>query len=395
MKYLMVLASGLADEPVEDLGGRTPLEAARTPSLDEMARTGKIAAVSTLPPSLPASEEVALLSATGYDPDLHFHGEAGLACGEWEPRLSADKAAFRFHLVTEADGRICDHAAGHITPRETAALLGSLLERMGGNRVSFHTMRGFTGVAVIPWSCEGYPECLPPDATWGTPIEKCYPRGEGAEVLKEIIALSRAIFAEHEVNRVRTDLGENPANLLWLWGPGRPRELPSFQSARGLSAAMIAATESARGLGALSGMALPRVEGATGGYDTNYTAKALSAVDALAQHDVAMIHVAAPHEASLDGDAKRKVSVIEALDQHVLAPLLRFTQENSFVRLLLMPTHVASVSRRCPLRAPVPAVMCGAGLRPIRQTCYGESAIAQAEVIVERGHEFLEYFLRA
>jgi len=395
MKYIVVLAGGLADEPLESLGGRTPLQAASTPALDEVARGGKIAAVRTLPASLPPSEEVALLSAAGYDPAVHFRGEAALACAAWERDLPADRIAFRYHLVTESDGLMRDHAAGHISAREAKSLLDSLAGRCVAEGLLFHTIRGFTGVVTMLWRWEGYPTCHPPETTWDVPLERCLPHGPGEDRLAELINLSREVFREHEVNRVRTDLGENPATLLWPWGPGRPVELPSFESSRGLRAAMIAAAESPRGLASLCGMALLRVEGITGGYDTNYAAKALAAIDALAQFDLAFIHIAAPHEASLDGDVQRKIRIAEAIDRCVVAPLLRFVNQNEFVRLLFMPTQATSVARRRPLHVPVAAVMYGAGLRPIRQVAYSESAVAQAEVIVERGHELLEYFLRA
>ena len=394
MKYIIVLASGLADEPVADLDDQTPLAVARTPVLDEISRKGKIGRVVTLPEDLPASEEVALLSALGYDPHIHFSGEAGLAAADLVKGAFEGQVAFMHNFVTEADGLIVDHAAGHISAREAEALLDDLFDALDERHVQFSVGQGFTGITVMDMEVLPPPECFPPEAMWNRPIEEGLPEGEDAEPLRRLMRLSREIFAEHEINRVRADLGENQAGLLWLWGPGRPPALPSFESMHKLQATMIAASESARGLGRLTGMDVPKIAGAGGGYETDYAAKARYAIDALALCDVVVVHAAAPAEASLEGDIQKKVGVIHDIDSKLLGPLFRHANENEFVRLLFLPTHVANVSTRTRLRAAVPAVMFGPGLEPLRGGAYTEPAAAQAEIVVERGHELLAYFLR-
>ncbi len=165
-----------------------------------------------------------------------------------------------------------------------------------------------------------------------------------------LMELSREAFFEHEINRVRTDLGENPANLLWLWGPGKPPKLPSFESRHHLSGAMVAATESARGLGRLCGMRVPHVSGATGGYRTDYTAKAQCALEAIGAVDLVVVHVASPAEASLEGNVQRKISAIQDIDAMVAAPLLQYARGRDDTRMMFLCTHMASVARRRRLR---------------------------------------------
>jgi 2,3-bisphosphoglycerate-independent phosphoglycerate mutase len=387
MKYLIIWASGLADEPSPELGDRSPLEVARTPALDEAARIGRIASVATLPTDLPASEEVALFSALGYDPHIHFTGEAALAAAELLPRLSKGQAAFIHNLATEADGQIVDHTGGRIRPQEADALLQSLAKELNDPSVEFSVGRGFTGITLTKLSVAPAPQCRPPETMWGQPIEKCMPQGEGAEKLENIISLSREVFAEHEINRVRTDLGENPANILWLWGPGRPHEIPSFQSQYGLQTTLFSSDPAARGLGKLTGLTVASVP-------EDNSDKAQPVIDALALSDAVILHVSDADHLSLEGDLQGCIAFIEAMDRNIVAPLLAHITQSEFTRLLFLPTHVASTSQRLRLRNPVPALLCGPGFAPVRARPFSERACSQAGVVVDHGYELMEYFMR-
>ena len=349
MKYLILLAAGLADEPVESLGGRTPLEAAHTPTLDGMARGGKTGAVKMIPEDLPASEEVALLAALGYSPHKHFTGEGGLALGNAPFTQGEGRTAYRFNMVTAPDGILQDHAAGQITPREAESLLATLAGALGRPDAQFHVGRGFSGAAALPQG-DGAVLCAPPEALIGQPLEKHLPHGGDCALVKRIIELSRELFAEHEVNRVRADLGENPADALWPWGPGWTPVLEPFKERYGLRGAMVAAAESARGLGKLIGLRTPVIAGATGGYRTDYMAKAQAALKLINEFDLVVLHVAAPAEASLEGNVQRKIASIQELDAMVAAPLADFVRSRNDARMMLISTHMASVARRRRLR---------------------------------------------
>lgn len=394
LKCVIVLASGVADEPIPDLADRTPLDATYTPALDELARDGKIGGLRSLPEDLPASEEVALLSVLGYDPHEYFCGEAGLAAADAGVKVGADRLAFAHNLATEADGVLRDHAAGHISLREAEALLKSLSGALGRPDITFHVGRGFAGVTVIPAESDASPVCMPPEQALGSPIRKCLPRGKGSELPRKLVELSREVLREHDINRVRADLGENPANVIWPWGPGRSAELPSFESAHGLRAAMVAAPGPARGLGRLSGMHVPEIAGATGCGRTDYTAKAQSALELIQKSDLVVIHIASAAEASLEGNIQAKVRAIEDTDAMITAPLLKYAREDGAVRILFVATHIASVLKRSRIRGIVPLAMYGPGVEPVRGSSFAESAAREAEIHVERGHELLQYFLR-
>lgn len=393
MRYVIILASGVADEPVEALGGKTPLAAARTPALDELAREGKTGGIRTLPEGLPASEDVALLAALGYDPHKYFSGEAGLAVADSGLRVGPDRLAFVHNLTTEANGILSDHAAGQITPKEAEALLTTLSATFGRPEVQFYAGRGFSGVTVLPVVEGELPVCEAPEAALGAPIDKHLPRGKGSDLVRRLMRASQEVFREHEINRVRTDLGENPATLLWLWGPGRPPALPAFEARHKLRAAMVAAAESARGLGRLAGMRLPHLPGATGTYRTDLTEKAHCVLDLIYEMDLVVVHVAAPGDASLEGNVQRKVAAIQDLDAMLVGPILQFARRMADTRVLFLSTHVASVMARKRLRTDAPFAMFGPGIEPLRQADFTESAARSGEIGVEHAHELLPYFL--
>jgi 2,3-bisphosphoglycerate-independent phosphoglycerate mutase len=393
MKFLMMLVAGLADEPVESLDNRTPLDSARTPALDELARHGKTGCIRTLFDDLPASEEVALLSCLGYDPHKYFCGEAGLALADSGLRVGRDQLAFMHNLVTESNGLLVDHAAGQITPKEAEALLTSLAAALGRPEINFWPGRGFTGVTVLPVPEGGEPECAAPETVLGEPIAKYLPVERETDIVRKVIETSREVFKEHEVNRIRADLNENPANALWLWGPGRAPVLPPFESRHGLFAAMVAASESARGLGRLCSMRVPHVPGATGSYRTDYAAKAQHALELIEEFDLVVIHVASPAEAALEGNVERKVSAIGDIDAMLVTPLFERAAQRGDVRVLFASTHLASCARRRRLRTETPVAIFGPGIQPLRSNPFTEGHAAIGELGVEDAHDFLTYYL--
>ena len=395
MKYVIVLAGGMADEAVPELAGRTPIEAAHTPALDELAHEGKTGSVKTIPEELPAAEEVALLSLVGYDPGKYFTGEGGLAAGDADFEIGHNRIALVHNLATEADGVLVDHAAGQVSAREADALLGSLAGAIGRSDVAFHLGQGFKGLTAIPTDEKFAAVCTPPELVLGSAIEGRLPRGEGTELLRKLVEVSRELFEEHDINRVRTDLGENPANIFWPWGPGKPPSLPSFESSHGLQAAMVAAAGAARGLARLARMTVPKVAGATGGYRTDYAAKAQTALALTETHDLVVIHAASPTEASLEGNLQGKIRAIEDIDAMITAPLLKYARENAPVRLMFLVTHAAPVLKRARTRNDVPLAMYGPGLESVRHGEFSEAAGQRGEITVRHGHDLLEYFLRS
>jgi 2,3-bisphosphoglycerate-independent phosphoglycerate mutase len=393
MKYLIVWASGLADEASPELGDRTPLEAAATPALDDAARHGRLASVTTLPAPLPPSEEVALFAALGYDPEIHFSGEAALPAADLLPPMSKGQIAFLHGLATEADGLLVDPTAGRVRRHEAAALLESLTAALPDTSIQFAVGRGCRGVTLLTLVNLPDVTCLAPEETWGRPLSDCHPTGDGAGRLVQLIELSQEVFGEHEINRVRMDLGENPANILWVWGPGRPRELPSFESMYNLQASILSREPPARGLARLAGLSIVE-EGADEGAPRDYEAAAHKAIEMLALRDIVIVHADEAADYALEGDVRAKTDFIASLDRRLIRPLWKHVQEAEFVRLLVLSTHTGSCAGRRRLRAPAPALMCGPGLEPVREQPFSERNIDGAEVPVKRGFELMEYFLR-
>jgi len=394
MKYLIILASGAADDPIPELDGKTPLDAARTPGLDALAVDGKTGLIATQPDDLAMAEEVALLGALGYDPHAYFTGEAGLAAAAFDTRIGPERIAVRHNLATEADGAIADHAAGQITVPEAQVLVAALQGALDRPDVTFHVGRGFAGVTIVPSVRDGVPACVSVAEAMGRPTDEILPSGEGAEILRRIVNASREVFVEHDINRVRADLDENPATLFWPWGAGRPPVLPSFESRFKLTGAVVAAHESARGIGRLAGMEVPNVAEATGTYKTNYAAKAECALEVLNTFDLVVIHAASPGDASLDGNAALKRQLIEDIDAHIVQPALDLAARSGDMRILFLATRHVATTARHPTRNAVPLAMFGPGVQAVRHARLSEAAAAEGELVIAQGHTLLQYFLR-
>ena len=394
MKYAVVVPDGAADVPLEELGRRTPLAAADIPNMDRIAREGRCGTVRTVPEKMPPGSDVAMLSVLGYDPRRHYTGRAPLEAAARGLEVGTDEWVFRCNLVTITDGLMADHSAGHISTAEAAALVGELNRLVAHERIRFHpgisyrqlmTLRGEVDVTTTP-----------PHDILGQPVAEHLPRGPGAEILTTLIQRSEAIFAEHEVNQVRRDLGENPATHIWLWGQGKMPRLPDFAERFGVHGAAVAAVDLVRGLARLVGWDFIEVEGATGFLDTNYAGKGAAAVAALADHDLVFVHVEAPDEAAHQADAKAKVHAIEQIDRHIVGPLLEHLEASGQPwRILVLPDHPTPCTRRTHAREPVPFAMAGVGVASVLELAFDEASAGESDLHVQRGWELMEFFLKS
>jgi len=308
-KYAIIVPDGAADEPIELFGGKTALEAAETPNMDRITTQGRQGLVRTVPGGMDPGSDVAQMSLLGYDPARYYTGRAPIEAAAQGIKLGASDWVFRCNLVTIADGKMADHSAGHITTEEGASLLRDLQTRITDERLSFHPGVSYRHLLV----CRGMDfdvRTYPPHDHIGTAVEKLLPRGKGADMLIELMNLSRQVFADHDVNRVRRDLGENQVSSIWLWGQGKRAHLESFRKRFDISGAAITAVDLVRGLARLVGFDLIEVPGATGLFDTNYQGKAAAAIKALEDHDLVFVHIEAPDEASHGGHAEIKKAAI-------------------------------------------------------------------------------------
>jgi 2,3-bisphosphoglycerate-independent phosphoglycerate mutase len=393
-KYAIIVPDGAADEPLEQLGGKTPLEAADTPNMDEVCRRGRLGLVKTVPDGFEPGSDVAQMSLLGYDPHQYYRGRAPVEAAARDIPLKQTDWVFRCNLVTVADGKMADHSSGHISTEEGVALIRALASEIHDPRLELHTGVSYRHLLVcrdMDFDVRTYP----PHDFIGTPVEKILPRGKGADLLLDLMSLSQKIFATHEVNRVRADLGENQASSVWFWGQGRQVYLESFHKRYGLPGAAITAVDLVRGLAKLVGFDLIQVPGATGFVDTNYAGKGAAAVEALERYDVVFVHVEAPDEASHAGNAQMKLKAIEEVDKHVVGPLLKAIEKYDTWRILVLPDHPTNVKGGAHSAQPVPFAMCGTGLDGILDLRFSEKDAAASGFKIEKGCELMEYFLRS
>jgi len=404
VKYAIIVPDGMADEPLERLGGRTPLEAAATPHMDRVAAEGRLGLTCHTPPSLPPGSDVALLSVLGYDATTCYTGRAPLEAASMGIELAPGEMAFRCNLVTVDEGRMADHSAGNISTPEGAALIAlldralreappSCQPRFDAGLVTFHPGVGYRHLMVYHGGEPIAPDCTPPHDIIGQPIAKHGPRGKGGDLLSNIMQWSEDVLAGTDINEVRLDLGENPANRIWLWGGGTKPQLEPFRQRFGKTASVIAAVDLVKGIAISLGLDAPHVEGATGYLNTDYAAKGQAAIAALAGHDLVVVHVEAPDEAGHTGDIQGKVDAIEAVDKHVVGPLHDALAATGHYRLLVLPDHPTPIALRTHVSRPVPFALCGTDIAERSHAPYTEAAAAATGLVVEPGHRLMSVFL--
>jgi 2,3-bisphosphoglycerate-independent phosphoglycerate mutase len=392
MKYAMIIPDGAADVPLEELGGKTPLEVAHKPHIDWIASHGKCGIVQTVPKGLPCGSDVAILSVLGYDPKQFYTGRAPLEAAAQGLTVGPDEWVFRCNLVTIIDGVMEDHSAGHISTEEAGAFIDELNRSMGGPNVHFYRGVSYRHLMTFRGDCDV--QTTPPHDILGQQAAAHLPTGKGAEALRALMERGKEILVGHEINTVRRDLGENPATGIWLWGQGKAPKLTPFAERFGVKAAAITAVDLVRGLAMLIGWDVIPVEGATGYLDTNYAGKGAAAVKALDNHDLVCVHVEAPDEAGHNANVKGKITAIEQIDLHIVGPVLhRLQAEGEEWRILVLPDHPTPCVIRTHTADPVPFAVAGKRIESVTAVPFSEANAAASDLHVKRGHELMEYFL--
>jgi len=395
MKYAIVIPDGAADVALDELDGKTPLEAASIPNIDWIAANGKCGSVANVPAGLPCGSDVAILSVVGDDPTEVYTGRAPLEAAAQGIQIPDGQYVFRCNVVTIIDGAMEDHAAGHIATEEAWALIEALRDATNDEEISFYRGVSYRHLVTLK-DPAGQAVTTPPHAILGQQVAKHMPKGPGSEVLCELIERSWTLFPQHEINTVRRDLGENPATGIWLWGQGTMPQFQPFEAKYGKSAAVITAVDLVRGIARLIGWPCIEVEGATGYVDTNYAGKGAAAVAALDDVDMIVVHVEAPDEAAHSADPAAKVRAIEQIDEHIVAPLLeRLKGEGDDWRILVLPDHPTPCTVRDHTHDPVPFAMAGKGVASILTLPFTEDAAANSDLHITRGCDLMEYFLAA
>ncbi len=396
MKFAIVVPDGMADWPLDELDGRTPLEAAGTPNMDALARRGTVGLVRTIPEGMIPGSDVANLSILGYDPLRYYTARGPLEALAMDLPLENGVVAFRCNLITTDGERLIDYSAGHVGSGEARVLINLLDEKLGTPRTRF-----FPGVSyrhILLW--EGGPvdaATTPPHDIVGKPWEEYMPRGDGENALRQLIYDSLEILDDHDINRRRRDEGQNPANAVWPWGQGLPPELPAFALRFGMPGVAVAAVDLIKGIGVAAGLQKIDVPGATGYLDTDYESKAKHAVEALQKVDFVYIHVEAPDEAGHAGDIEKKIWAIEQVDEKVIGTLVRqLGQPGRDWGMLVLADHLTPISVRTHVSDPTPFVV----VPPLQSTgssdapAMTEQECRAAGVLIEEGHELLPRILR-
>jgi 2,3-bisphosphoglycerate-independent phosphoglycerate mutase len=398
VKYAIIIPDGAADEPQEALGGRTPLQAANTPAMDEIARTGVVGRANHVPKSLPAGSDVACMSLLGYDPLANFSGRAPLEAAAQGIRLGRDDWAIRCNLVTIENQTMRSFTAGHISTDEAGALLAAAQERLGSDELQFTPGVSYRNLLLYrganrpaPFSSDT--RATPPHDLTDKSVLDDYPRGPGSDLLNQLMGDSVAIFADHPVNLARVAAGKPPATNVWLWGLGRTPALRPFAEEYGRTGKMITAVDLLRGLAALVGWERIDVPGATGYLDTDYAAKGRYAVEAIPTTDLVCVHVEATDEASHEGRADAKIKALEEIDAKIVAPLHAALREQGDYRILITPDHPTPIRLKTHSHGAVPLTIAGTGVTADSASSYDEIAAAAAPLAFDDGWRLMRYFL--
>jgi 2,3-bisphosphoglycerate-independent phosphoglycerate mutase len=396
-KFAIVIPDGAADEPIESLGGRTPLQAARTPEMDAIARGGVLGRSRNVPDRFLPGSDVATLSLFGYDPEAVFTGRAPLEAAAAGVALGPDDWAVRCNLMTIRDGRLSDFTAGHITSEEGRVLIDALQQRLGRPEIEFFPGVSYRNLMIYRGQGRSAPfgddtRTTPPHDQPDQPADDHLPRGTGSGLLRDLVAAGAEVLRDHPVNLDRLARGKPPANAVWLWGQGKAPRLAKFREVHGLNGAIVSAVDLVRGVGILAGWDRVDVDGATGYLDTDYAAKGRSGVRALRDHDIVCVHVEAPDEASHEGRADAKVEALERIDREIVGPLRRAIDARGG-RILVSPDHATLVRTRAHDRAEVPWAMAGLGLAGSGWPYDEDSARQAGGPSFERGFELMARFL--
>ena len=402
MKYVVLIGDGMADRPLDELGGLTPLRKAATPHMDRLAREGVIGMVRTVPEGFHPGSDVANLSILGYDPAKYYTGRAPLEAASIGVELSENDVAYRCNLVTlkfSKDGKraiMDDYSSGHITTAEAGELIRTLRDELRNEDVALY--KGVSYRHLLVWkNGSTHVECVPPHDILEKEITDYLPVGEGETVLRGLMRWSVGILENHPVNKKRMSEGKRPANSIWLWGQGKRPSMPSYREKYGVSGALISAVDLTKGLGIYAGFDVLNVPGATGWLDTNYAGKVEYALNALKEVDFVYIHVEAPDEAGHSGNYKDKLKAIEDFDASVVGPVMKGLEEG-FVeyRVLLMPDHATPVKARTHTEEPVPFVVYDSrGKRNNAGASYDESIAARQDIMtVGEGHKLMDYLIK-
>ncbi len=400
MKYIVVLGDGMADYPIQTLGGKTPLQYAKKPNIDALAKQSEIGLCRTVPEGFKPGSDVANLSVMGYNPKDCYTGRSPLEAVSIGIDLAATDVTLRCNLVTltdeEAyeDRRMLDYSAGEISTQEARELITYLKKHFDSERFTLYSGVSYRHCLVVKNGVTGN-DLTPPHDITDKPIRDHLPKGPLGEKYLDMMKRSAELLRSHPINKARIAAGKRPANSVWFWGEGTKPSLENFQTKFGKKGGVISAVDLVKGIGILAGMKIIDVPGATGNYDTNFAGKAQCALDELLGGlDYVYIHMEAPDECGHQGDIAHKVYSIEQIDEKVVKRLAEgLKAANEDFRILLCPDHPTPIAVRTHVSDPVPYLLYDSRKAVGGSDSYDEESAKNTGVFVEKGWQLMKKLL--
>jgi len=396
MKYIIILADGAADEPIEKLGYKTPLMAASLPNIDALCARSRCGKLVTVPADMPPGSEVANLSVLGYNVKEVFEGRGVLEAASIGVEINEGELAMRCNIICIEDGKIKNHSAGHITTEETHKLIATLNEELSSDILKFYPGVSYRHLLVMKGGDKNI-QCTPPHDVPGTPFRDVMIKANDkasektAEFLNSLIIKSQKILENHPVNLARKEKGKDPGNSIWPWSPGYKPKMKTYMELYGKTGAMISAVDLLYGIGAYAGLKAIHVEGSTGLFDTNYEGKAKAAVEALKEVDFVYLHIEASDEAGHEGNVDLKIKTLEYLDQRVVKYIVEETAKmNEEVAIAILPDHPTPCAIRTHNHTSVPFMIYHPGQTPDEVKEYNESAVDKGFYGTIEGNAFIK-----
>jgi len=396
MKYIVLVGDGMADYPLDELQGKTPLEVAKTPNMDSIAKNGQVGWVKTIPEKMAPASDVANLSILGYNPDEFYTGRGPLEAANMGIQLKENEVAFRCNLVTLGDDKMLDYSGGHINNKEAHILINDLDKHLGSDAVKFYPGVSYRHLMVTQDSDPSFlkVKCRPPHDIINQSVSRNLPRGKGAKFLVDLMQEAAKFLETHTVNKVRVDLKENPANAIWLWGQGTRPNMPSFEEKYGVSGSVISAVDLIKGIGKIIDLNPIDVPGATGYYDTDYFAKGKYGLESLESKDFIFIHVEAPDEAGHNGDLRAKITAIERFDTYVVGQILNHFRSNPEYRVMVLSDHYTPIAVRTHTQEPVFFALSGKAVSKDEICAFNETAARESKLNFPQGWQLMNYFMK-
>lgn len=396
MKYVVVLGDGMADEPIEAISGKTPLEYANTPAMDALSKKAEIGMVHTIPDGMKPGSDTANLSVLGYNPEIYYSGRSPLEALSIGVPMKDTDIALRCNIVTISEEEtafeertIIDHSSGEISTEDCAVLLEAVRKELETDSYKFYLGTSYRHCLI--WDKGEVSELTAPHDVLGQVIGAYLPEDKA---LYEMMKKSYDILVNHPLNIERKKQGLNPANCCWFWGAGTKPMLSSFEEKTGKKGMMISAVDLLKGIAVGAGMGITEVEGANGGLHTNYEGKTQAAVKALTEdgYDFAYIHVEAPDEMGHQGSLEKKVQAIEYLDSRVIGPLVeRLKEKKTDFRLLVLPDHPTPIRVRTHTSESVPYMLYDSTNEESHTWNYNEKESRESGNFIAKGHETIDY----